>query len=85
MGAKTRGSGVVCAKVAGVDPATAGVGGMPVTICRACALPEVSGAFCLFVVLPGSSIGTHVLNSKFPQTVPIDACDSARVQLNLGL
>ncbi|KAL0430853.1 UNVERIFIED_CONTAM: hypothetical protein Sradi_0711300 [Sesamum radiatum] len=60
------GGAVTCANVGGVDPATLGVECILVTICRAWVLLEVSIAFCLFAVLLGFFIGTHVLNSKVP-------------------
>ncbi|KAL0462472.1 UNVERIFIED_CONTAM: hypothetical protein Slati_0134800 [Sesamum latifolium] len=60
-----RGGGVG-SRAAGANPPLAGTGGILVTTCKALVLPDVSTAFCLFAVLLGTSIKTHVLNSVFP-------------------
>ncbi|KAL0409486.1 UNVERIFIED_CONTAM: hypothetical protein Sradi_1883000 [Sesamum radiatum] len=52
----------------------AGARDVPVTTCRAWALPAVCTAFSLFSALLGDFIVTHVFNSVLPQRVPIDAC-----------
>ncbi|KAL0458450.1 UNVERIFIED_CONTAM: hypothetical protein Slati_0472200 [Sesamum latifolium] len=79
----TPGGGILAAEAAGVDPPLAEVGGIPVTTCKAWVLPDVSTAFCLFAGLLGISMKTHVLNSVFPQTAAIDACDFSTGPMNL--
>ncbi|KAL0293352.1 UNVERIFIED_CONTAM: hypothetical protein Sradi_6940900 [Sesamum radiatum] len=62
------------------------VGSALVTICKAWVFPGASTTFCLFVVLLGISIKTHVLNSVFLLTASIDACgfSTAPTSLDTG-
>ncbi|KAL0418812.1 UNVERIFIED_CONTAM: hypothetical protein Sradi_1294700 [Sesamum radiatum] len=66
VGPTTLRSGGVDIKGEEVDPPLVALRGNPETTYKAWVLLGASIAFCLFTVLLGVSVETHVLNSIFP-------------------